>query len=354
MRLKIKTNNGILFVGSFLPTNVGTRSVGEEIAIRLAQKGWNTFLTSRQSWRVLRLLEMLFSTYQNRHNYQIAYVEVYSGLAFIWAELVVRLLAHLGKPILLALHGGGLAEFAQKYPARITSLLNYAKVVVTPSQFLIGHLQFYSKELLYIPNAVNVEQYPFKLRNLIAPRLIWLRAFHSIYQPDLTVQIIAILRSEFEDIHLTMIGPDKGDGSLTKVQSLIQEKQLRSNISIIGAIPKNEVPEQLAKGDIFINTTLYESFGVSVLEAALVGLPIVTTAVGELLNLWEDRQTALIVHSDDPQKMADAIRLLLTEPEMAKKLSLNARHKAEQYDWSVILPQWEHLFQELINKGNPN
>jgi glycosyltransferase involved in cell wall biosynthesis len=46
--------------------------------------------------------------------------------------------------------------------------------------------------------------------------------------------------------------------------------------------------------------------------------------------------------------MAAAVRRILTEPELAAKLSANARKKAEQFDWSVILPQWEKLIEEVI------
>jgi glycosyltransferase involved in cell wall biosynthesis len=44
--------------------------------------------------------------------------------------------------------------------------------------------------------------------------------------------------------------------------------------------------------------------------------------------------------------MAAAIRRVLTEPGLAARLSHNARRKAEQFDWSRILPQWENLLAD--------
>jgi glycosyltransferase involved in cell wall biosynthesis len=47
--------------------------------------------------------------------------------------------------------------------------------------------------------------------------------------------------------------------------------------------------------------------------------------------------------------MSAAIRRILTEPGLAARLSANARKKAEKYDWSVVFPQWEALFEEILN-----
>jgi len=45
--------------------------------------------------------------------------------------------------------------------------------------------------------------------------------------------------------------------------------------------------------------------------------------------------------------MTRAIERILTENELAEKLSANARLKAEKFDWSILLPEWELLFQKL-------
>jgi glycosyltransferase involved in cell wall biosynthesis len=340
--------SGILLVGNFLSSHTGTRSVGEELSLRLSAIGWKTIETSHQPGRTFRLVDMLSSVIVHRKKYQIAYVEVYSGLAFFWAEMVVQLLSLLHKPVVLTLHGGGLVEFAQRNPTRITKLLRKGQIIVTPSLFLQAALKPYNTTIRYLPNAVDVSHYEFQLRYHPAPKIIWLRAFHEIYQPEMAVKVLSFLVKEFKEITLTMIGPDKKDGSLNSALDLAQRTDMTSHINIVGSIPKSEVPIWLAKGDIFLNTTRFESFGVSVVEAALIGLPIVTTSVGELSYLWENEKTAMLVPQNAPEAMANAIRRILTEPGLAERLSSNARRKAEQFDWSVILPHWERLLNEAL------
>ena len=81
------------------------------------------------------------------------------------------------------------------------------------------------------------------------------------------------------------------------------------------------------------------------MEAAACGLPIVTTDAGELAYLWQNGMDAMVVPVGDARAMAAVVRRILTEPKLAEKLSVNARRKAESFDWAVILPQWEKLFE---------
>ena len=147
-----------------------------------------------------------------------------------------------------------------------------------------------------------------------------------------------------------MYGPDKADGTYQSVIDYIFQAGIKDGVNIAGPIPKTDVPAHLDQHDIFLNTTTAESFGVSVMEAAALGMCIVTTNVGELPYIWTHEHDALLVPPNDPQAMADAVRRILTEPGLAERLSRNARAKAEQFDWSVILPQWETLLLDVIER----
>ncbi len=335
----------VLIVGNFLSAAGYNRSFCEDLAERLRAARWSVITTSCKPNRLVRLMDMVTTAWRRRNEYEVAQVDVFSGPAFFWAEAVCWILRKADKPYILTLHGGNLPQFARRYPRRVSNLLNSAAAVTTPSRYLLEQMKAYRSDILLLPNAIDLSRYRFRLRQRAQPRLIWLRAFHSIYNPTLAPWMLAQLASDFPDIHLIMVGPDKGDGSLQKTLQVTEKLGLSSRITFPGGVPKSAVPEWLDKGDIFINTTNVDNTPVSVIEAMACGLCVVSTNVGGIPYLLEHEKDALLVPANDAEAMAKAVHRILTESGLTEHLSSNARKKAEQFDWSAVLPQWDRLLE---------
>jgi glycosyltransferase involved in cell wall biosynthesis len=209
-------------------------------------------------------------------------------------------------------------------------------------------LSAYRADIRLLPNGIDLSRYAFRLRAQPKPALVWLRAFHAIYNPALAVEVLSGLRRQFPAAHLAMIGPDKGDGSLQQAQALAQAYGLQNAILFAGPVPNSEVPTWLDQGDIFINTTNIDNTPVSVIEALACGLPVVSTNVGGLPDLLHDGADSLLVNAGNTAVMTEAVLRILQEDGLAEKLSSQARRSAEQFDWKTILPQWEALFEEIL------
>ena len=290
----------VLMVGNFLSATVGTRGVCEDLAARLVTFGWPVVTTSGKPGRIARLVDMLNTVWTRRRDYSVAQVDVYSGLAFGWAEAVCWMLRRIDKPYVLTLHGGNLAVFSRKWPGRVRRLLSGAAAVTTPSRFLLEQMPAHCHDLFLHPNPLDLNAYKFRLRTQPKARLVWLRAFHGVYNPSLAPRAIALLAQKFPDLHLTMIGPDKNDGSLQETQKMADQLKVANRIDFSGRAPKSKVPELLDRSAIFLNTTNVDNTPVSVLEAMASGLCIVSTNVGGLSYLLEDGEDALLVPPDDP------------------------------------------------------
>jgi glycosyltransferase involved in cell wall biosynthesis len=290
---------------------------------------------------------MVSTAWTRRRDYEVAQVEVYSGNAFRWAEAVCWTLRRARKPYVLTLHGGNLPEFSARRPARVGMLLQSAALVTSPSRYLQETLAPYRADIRLLPNALDLRGYEFSDRNTQQPRLVWLRAFHSIYNPVLAVETLARLVPSHPEASLLMVGPDRGDGSLAATREAAERLGVSERLAIQPGVPKAEVPAWLQKGDIFLNTTDVDNTPVSVLEAQACGLCVVSTNVGGLPYLLEDGKDALLVLPHDAEAMAGAARRILTVPGLAARLSRNARLKAERYDWAVVLPQLEAILREV-------
>lgn len=338
----------ILFVGNYFKSDRSNQNVWFEIPERLEQVGWEKIITSQKVARSIRLADMLWTIFSKRKSYDLALVDVFSGAAFTWAEMAARLLKRLNKPFVLNLHGGNLPQFAEKYPEIVGDLLGSADRAISPSPYLSNELKGFRKDIQVIPNPILIEEFPYRHRENLKPNLIWVRAFHEIYNPSLAPKVLKILMEDLPEVQMTMVGPDKGDGSLGEMKKIAERLGVIDQIQLTGGVPGEKVPGYLFRGEIFINTTNVDNTPLSVIEAMACGLPIVTTNVGGIPWLVDDGVDGLLVPPDDPQAMADAVERILTDRALAGKLSQNARKKAENFDWSIILPQWDSLFESLI------
>lgn len=339
----------LLFVGNYFPQPQRSRQVCEELSTRLERSGWTILRTSFVKSRPLRLADMMQATWRRRRAYQAAHVSVFSGSAFTWAEATSWLLHRAGKPFVLTLHGGALPDFARREPDRVRRLLRGATEVVAPSRYLQETMRPFRDEIRLIPNPIEIDRYEFQPRSTPAPRLVWLRAFHEIYNPELAIRVLARLVKDVPDARLCMIGADTGDGRLDATRRTAEDLGLLDRVDFVGRVPKEAVPEWLQKGDIFLNTSNVDNTPVSVMEALACGLCVVSTKVGGIPYLIDDGTHALLVPPDDPEAMASAVLRVLEDPALAARLSRQGRERVESFSWNQVLPAWQTLFQDLVS-----
>jgi glycosyltransferase involved in cell wall biosynthesis len=230
-------------------------------------------------------------------------------------------------------------------------MLEGADAGTAPSEFLAREMNGFRDDIRVIPNGLEARSSPYRVREQITPNLIWLRAFHEIYEPITAVDVVARVMRQFPDVTLKMIGPDKGDGSPAAVRSAVSHLGLEGTVETEGAVPKSEVPVRLDRADIFLNTSRIDNAPVTLVEAMACGLPVVTTDAGGIPELVRHEHDALLAPVGDADALADQVRRVLTEPGLAAHLSRNGRESAAQHDWSVVLPMWQELFQEVVRGG---
>lgn len=335
----------LLFVGNFLSATLGRFAVCEALSSRLRADGWTVLTASARAGRAARLAEMLHAVARHRHDYDVAHVDVFSGAAFLWAELVGAALSAFGKPFVLSLHGGALPAFACDHPRRVRRLLGAAAAVTAPSPYLQHQMRDYCRGIRVHPNPIDTSQYRFRARPRPAPRLVWVRAFHDLYNPAMAIEAVRALQPHVPGLMLTMAGPDKGDGCWQRTQALVADYGLAAQVHFAGGVAPSAVPALLGGHDIFLNTTRTDNTPVSMLEAMAAGLPVISTRAGGVPYLVGHERDALLVPIGDAAAMARGIERLLGERGLAGRLADNARATADRHDWARVLPLWDHLFR---------
>ncbi|MGB5575739.1 MAG: glycosyltransferase family 4 protein [Thermoanaerobaculia bacterium] len=347
---QIESRPRLLLVGNFLSRQGQVPQLCEELADRFEIEGWSVLRTSSKPGKVARLAEMVVTAFRRRADFDLVQIDLFSGSAFVWAEIVALVVRAARKPFVLTLHGGQLPEFAARHPVRVRRLLRSAAVVTSPSAYLAGQMREFRSDIEVLPNPLDLTRFEFHPRDDPRPKLVWLRAFHEVYRPWLAVEVLGHLAAAYPGARLTMYGPDKADGSKEKTEAAIRRLGLEERVSLGGAIPAEEVPSSLQDGDIFLNTSKIDNAPRSVVEAMACGLCVVSTNVGGVPHLLRDGREGLLVAPDNPREMAGAVRRILEDPALAAMLSRGGLEVARKHDWAVVFPLWERLFHRILER----
>jgi glycosyltransferase involved in cell wall biosynthesis len=107
----------------------------------------------------------------------------------------------------------------------------------------------------------------------------------------------------------------------------------------------------LRSADTVCCTPWYEPFGLVAVEAMACGVPIVATRVGGLAETVRDGVTGCLVPPRDPTAIADALRRILHQPDLALSMRAQAVRRAERYGWDLVAARTLRVLQDLAQTG---
>jgi glycosyltransferase involved in cell wall biosynthesis len=159
---------------------------------------------------------------------------------------------------------------------------------------------------------------------------------------DVLLRAAAHLERGTSDFQLDIVGNTASNPVYAAhLGQIVEAEQLDGRVRFWGHIgEKAELGRFYACADIFVLPSRQEGFGIVLLEAMSVGLPIVATKAGAIPELVEDGRHGLLVPPDDPQALAQAIQKLCDSPGLRAEYGRNgrarARHMREFYSWEAV------------------
>lgn len=335
----------VLYLGNMLSKHGRSVSMMETLIPRFSQAVMVRGYSGRKN-KVWRVFEMLWAIWVYRKKVTIVLIDSFSTAAFYYTVAIAWLCQKLKIPYVPILHGGNYPSRLKQNPKLSAFVFQNSAINIAPSIYLGSHFKKAGFEILHIPNFLPIKSYPFLKRTTFSPKILWVRAFHEIYNPELSVKLLFELKKKYPEAELCMVGPDK-DGSLDSVTRLAQFLNLTDHLHITGKLSKEEWLRLSEKYDIFINTTNFDNMPISVLEAMALGLPVVSTNVGGLPFLISHEATGLLVPPNDPKAFSEAIGRLLEHPETGRQIASEARAFAETLDWEHIEKKWLEFFERF-------
>lgn len=332
----------ILYLGNKLETKGRSASTIDTLGPLLEAEGYKVRYASVELNIVLRFCSMINAVLRYAKKSDFVLIDTYSTLNFYYAFFCSQICRILKVKYIPLLHGGDLPLRLKKSPRLSSMIFNHSYRNIAPSEFLKSKFeQAGFTNIQIIPNSIILENFPFLEREQMSPKLLWVRALAEIYNPMMALEVLQKMQQAHPNASLTMVGPDK-ENMLASLQDFALSAKL--NVNFYGKLSRTEWSEISKSHSIFINTSSFDNFPVSLLEAASLGLVIVSTNAGGIAHIFEDQTNSLLSPINDSATMSANITNLLQDKVLQKKLVANAHLLSAKFDWSLIKEQWRDVF----------
>jgi glycosyltransferase involved in cell wall biosynthesis len=202
-------------------------------------------------------------------------------------------------------------------------------------------------EVEIIPNGINPGEWraatPLRLKGELNV-LFWGRLYDKKGVGEL-IRAFAECVEGRSGIHLYIAGEGPQE---ERYRRLAGELGVQSMVSFTGALADDVLKGYLASSDLCVFPSAYEGFGITILEAMAAGKPVITSSRGGQTDFASDGYNALIARLDKPGDLARAIREMLDDAELRRRLGEKAMKTAEEYSWQRIASEYADFYQRVI------
>jgi glycosyltransferase involved in cell wall biosynthesis len=288
-----------------------------------------------------------------RHRIQIVNVH-YPAEPCVYFSICHRLLRI---KLVTSVHGADILPDGKprvKYSRGLKSLLSSSDRTIAVSQafqkdFISLFPDLRSKSL-YIHNGVNCDELNQPLRSEVRydrDRYVLCVAMHNEKKAvDVLIRAVALLEDVEPPFKLVLVG----DGPLhQQLKELAVSLHVHTRIAFLGLQGRAQVTKLLHGCEIFVLPSRSEPFGIAIIEALACEKPVVATSVGGIPEIIEHGKNGILVAPDDPIALAEALRVLLINTDLRRRLAMNGHATVrERFCFEDTGDAYEAVFLDLL------
>jgi glycosyltransferase involved in cell wall biosynthesis len=259
------------------------------------------------------------------------------------------------KPFILSVWGSDIYYFPQRnFLNKIVmkKLIKSPATVCSTSKAMknIIEKEFYRKDVHIVPFGIDVDL--FSPNKSIKEKFVvgTIKSIEDYNGIDCLIDSAKIVIQDYKkDIHFIIVG--KG-GLKKKMEEKVKKLNLENNIEFVGFIAHENVIKYYNMLSIFIAVSRRESFGVSILEAASLEIPSITSNIGGLTEVNLHNETGIVIEPDNPSKLAQSIIKLYKDNELRIRLGVNARKMVlKEFDWNESVNKMLKIYRDTIKNN---
>jgi glycosyltransferase involved in cell wall biosynthesis len=215
-----------------------------------------------------------------------------------------------------------------------------AEKIIVPSQSVAEAAARWARapedRILVIPNAVDVDAFANSPREGNGKQIGFIGRLDPIKLVEDLVTAVSLLPLEFT-LEIFGEGPER-----ERIESAISRLGLEERVVLRGEIAGPA--EALREIDVLVLPSEAEGFGLVLIEAMAAGVPVIGTNVPGIREVIEDGVSGVLTPVGNPPALADAIKRILGDGDLAQRLVAGGRARVrERYDWSVQIEAYRKL-----------
>lgn len=253
-------------------------------------------------------------------------------------------------PLMVEIHGEEYFRFLEKNSFIVKVMkytFNNANKIRSLNNEMTTKLKKYDieKNVVEIPNRVNLnifnkQKKDFSLRNTIkfisVGRFVWEKDY---------LNLIKILNNSKISFQLILIG----GGPLKKeYEKYIYENNLKDNVTLIDWIEQKDMIETLINSDIYIQSSVSEGMPRTILEAMAMQMPIVSTNVGSIDGVLENKKNAIVINPNKTNELIEAVELLVKDNRLREQIAIQGyKDVVEKYEWNKVFELYRNEIKSM-------
>ena len=228
--------------------------------------------------------------------------------------------------------------------------ISKAQVIISVSKaadkFISGFVSGNVKRVI-IPNAIDTDRFKPPKKDPITPTILFIGRL--VYRKGVHVLLRAFSYVVKEEPQAKLVIAGKGYMKPI-LRTLALKLNIRGNVKFKGYVPEEEKPTLYKRSSIVAIPSIYgESFGIVALEAIASGRPVVASNIGGLREIIDNGSEGFLVNPNSPKELADKIIMLLQDKKLYKRMTLQARVKAERtYSWDKVIHNIIDVYSQIL------
>lgn len=231
--------------------------------------------------------------------------------------------------------------------------------VITDSQQskrdIVRFLPISEEKVTVIPCAVNARYRPLATREIAPalskyeiskPYILYVGSIAARKNLPRVLAAFARLLQTQSKWQLVIVGARKWKSS--PVYDTVKTLGLEAAVHFTGYVEEMDLPALYNGADLFVFPSLYEGFGLPVLEAMACGTPVITSNVSSLPEVAGD--AAMLVNPHSVDEIWAAMTSILTQPDQANLLSQRGLRQAAKFSWARTAEETVSVYERVLNK----